>query len=124
MTELLAVCGTGIAAVFSIIIIRELKKEYTPVILAAVCLLFTLYILPKINESVAFLQELSVYLENTHADKILRALGITYLTCTASDLCRSAGEAAVGNYIELAGRLELLLLCIPLFRELTELALL
>ncbi len=124
MTDLLAVCGTGILAVFSIAIIRELKKEYIPVILLTVCILFSLYLLPKINESIEFIRELSVYLENTHADKLLRALGITYLTCTASDLCRSAGEPAVGNSIELAGRIELLLLCLPLFRELTKLALL
>ena len=124
MTDLLIVCGTGIFAVFSIIIIRELKKEYIPAMLLTVCILFSLYILPKISESLEFIRELSVYLENTYADKILRALGITYLTCTASDLCKSAGEPTVGTYIELAGRIELLLLCIPLFRELTELALL
>jgi len=124
MTDILTVCGTGIFAVFSIVIIRELKKEYIPAILLTVCILFTLYLLPKINESVEFIRELSLYLKDTHADKILRALGITYLTCTASDLCKSAGEPTVGNYIELAGRIELLLLCIPLFRELTELALL
>ena len=124
MTDILAVCGTGIFALFSIVIIRELKKEYIPAILLAICILFSLYLLPKINESVQFIRELSLYLKNTHADKILRALGITYLTCTASDLCKSAGEPTVGSYIELAGRIELLLLCIPLFRELTELALL
>ena len=122
MTDIFAVCGIGIFALFSIVIIRELKKEYTPAILLTVCILFSLYILPKINESLEFVRELSIYLENTHADKILRALGITYFTCTASDLCKSAGEPTVGNYIELAGRIELLLLCIPLFRELTELA--
>ena len=97
MTDLLIVCGTGIFAVFSIIIIRELKKEYIPAMLLTVCILFSLYILPKISESLEFIRELSVYLENTHADKILRALGITYLTCTASDLCKSAGEPTVGT---------------------------
>jgi len=124
MTDILAVCGTGIFAVFSIVIIRELKKEYIPLIILIICILFSLYILPKINESVEFIRELSEYLENSHADKILRALGITYLTCTANDICKSAGEPTVGYYIELVGRIELLLLCLPLFRELTELALL
>ncbi len=124
MTDVLTFCGAGIFAVFAISVIRELRKEYTMAVVLAVCVIFSLYILPKIGESVQFVREVSVYLEDTYADVILRALGITYLTCTASDICKTAGEATVGGYIELAGRVEIMLLCLPLFRELTELALL
>lgn len=124
MTDILTFCGAGIFAVFAITVIREVRKEYTIAIVLAVCVIFSLYLFPKIGESVRFAQEVAVYLENAHADTLLRALGITYLTSTASDICKAAGEAAVGGYIELAGRIEILLLCLPLFRELTELALL
>ena len=117
-------CGTGIFAVFAISVIRELRREYTAVVVLSVCVIFMLYLLPKIGESVQFVREMAVYLENTYADVILRALGVTYLTCTACDICKAAGENAVGGYIELAGRIEIILLCIPLFRELAELALL
>lgn len=124
MTDILTFCGAGIFAVFAISVIREVRKEYTMAMVLAVCVIFSLYIFPKIGETVQFAREAAVYLESTHADTLLRALGITYLTCTASDICKAAGEAAVGGYIELAGRVEIMLLCLPLFRELTELALL
>ncbi len=124
MTAALTFCGAGIFAAFAITLLRELRREYTPAILLTVCIVFSLCILPKIGESVRFVREASACLEHTHADTILRALGITYLTCTASDICKAAGEASVGTYIELAGKAELLLLCLPLFRELLELALL
>lgn len=124
MTDVLTFCGAGLFAVFAISVIRELRKEYTVSVVLTVCVVFLLHILPKIGESVQFVREISVHLEDSHADVILRALGVTYLTGTASEICRSAGETAVGGYIELAGRVEIMLLCIPLFRELTELALL
>lgn len=124
MTDVLAFCGAGLFAVFAISVIRELRKEYTVSVVLAVCVIFFLYVLPKIGESVQFVREISAYLETSHVDVILRALGVTYLTGTASEICKSAGEAVVGGYIELAGRVEIMLLCIPLFRELTELALL
>jgi len=124
MTDVLTFCGAGLFAVFAISVIRELRREYTVPVVLTVCVIFFLYILPKIGESVQFVRELSVYLESSHADVIFRALGITYLTGTSSEICKSAGEPAVGGYIELAGRIEIMLLCIPLFRELTELALL
>lgn len=123
MTDVLTFCGAGIFAAFAITILRELRREYTPVLLLAVCIVFSICLLPKIRESVQFIRELSDYLENTHADTILRALGITYLTSTASDICKSAGEASIAGYIELAGRVELIVLCLPLFREILELAL-
>lgn len=123
MTDALVFCGTGLFAVFVIAVLRELRKEYTSAVVLTVCILYFLYIIPKIGESVEFIREISVYLEDSHADVILRALGITYLTGTSCEICKSAGETAIGGYIELAGRIEIILLCIPLFRELTELAL-
>ncbi len=123
MTDVLTICGAGIFTAFAITILREIRREYTPVLLLAVCIVFSLCILPKISESVRFIRELSDYLEDTHADTLFRALGITYLTATASDICKSAGEASVAGYIELAGRAELMVLCLPLFREILALAL-
>ncbi len=122
MNDVLIVCGTGLLALFAISVIRELRKEYTIPVILTICIVFFLYVMPKIGEAVQFIQEISVHLDNSHAEILLRALGITYLTGTSSEICKSAGEPTVGNYIELAGRIEILLLCIPLFRELTELA--
>ena len=114
MRDVLTFCGAGIFAAFAIMILRELRKEYTMTVILAVYVLFSLYLLPKLRETVAFIHELTVYLDNSHADCIFRALGITYLTCTASDICRSSGEPTISGYIEMAGKMEILLLCIPL----------
>ncbi len=123
MNDVLTCCGTGLFAVFAISGMRELRKEYTVPVILTVCIVFFLYVVPKIGESVQFIREISSYLEQSHASVLLRALGITYLSGTSGEICKSAGEPAVGGYIELAGRIEIMLLCIPLFRELTELAL-
>ncbi len=123
MNDVLIFCGTGLFALFAVSVIRELRKEYTIPVILTVCIVFFLYIVPKIGEAVQFIREIAVYLEHSRAKILLRALGITYLTGTSSEICKSAGEPAIGNYIELAGRIEILLLCIPLFRELAELAL-
>lgn len=121
MMDVFAFCGIGLFATFIIMIIRELRKEYTISVMLAVCVLCFLYIVPKVGESVQFIRELSSYLSESHVDVILRAIGITYLTETSSEICKSAGEGTISGYIELVGRVEIMLLCLPLFRELTEL---
>jgi stage III sporulation protein AD len=122
MTDVLVFCGTGLFAVFVITILREFRRENTIYILLTLCIISFLYLLPKLNESIQFIRDISVYLEESYTNGILRILAITYLTGTSCEICKSAGEASVSGYIELAGKIEILLLCIPMFRELAELA--
>ena len=53
---------------------------------------------------------------------LLKTLGICLLTQTAGDLCRDAGEASLAGKVELAGKTAILLLCLPMFRELLHTA--
>ena len=53
---------------------------------------------------------------------LLRGLGVALLTQICTDVCRQSGEATLANGVEMAGKAELLLLCLPLLRELIEAA--
>ena len=48
-------------------------------------------------------------------------IGVAYLAQFASDLCRDAGEGAVAGKVELAGRVLILALCLPVFAAILEL---
>lgn len=122
MTEAIAFCGAGICAFFAISLVRELKKEYVGALVLAFCAIFLAYVIPRAMEAVDFIKEASAEANPEYVSILLRALGITYLTSISSEICRSSGEAAIAGYIESAGRVELLLLAIPLFSELLELS--
>ena len=40
----------------------------------------------------------------------------------SAELCRDAGESAIASKLELVGKAEIILLCLPLLRELIGLA--
>ena len=52
----------------------------------------------------------------------IKAIGIGYAFGIASDICKEMGEAGIGSALELAGRVELLALSVPVIKELLELA--
>jgi stage III sporulation protein AD len=52
---------------------------------------------------------------------LFKALGICYITQFASDICKDGGEGALAVQVEIAGKVTLLLLALPLFEALTEL---
>lgn len=53
---------------------------------------------------------------------LFKGLGVGVLTQLCADLCRQSGEGSLANSVEMAGRAELLLLCLPMLRELVELS--
>lgn len=53
---------------------------------------------------------------------ILRMLGVGLLTSFTADLCRDLGEGTLASRVELCGRVEILLLCLPFLSELLSLA--
>jgi stage III sporulation protein AD len=56
------------------------------------------------------------------ASLLIRGLGVALLTQLCADLCRQSGEASLAGGVELAGKAELLLLCLPLLKELIVIA--
>ncbi len=51
---------------------------------------------------------------------LFKALGICYITQFACDICRDSGENALASQAELAGKLSLIILALPLFGSLAE----
>ena len=52
-----------------------------------------------------------------HAKIVFKALGICFLVQFASDACNDAGESSLASKIELAGKVLIITLALPLFEE-------
>ena len=48
------------------------------------------------------------------------AFGVALMSHTTAELCRECGENSVAGFAELAGKVEILLLCLPLVKALLE----
>ena len=48
---------------------------------------------------------------------MLKALGISFVTEIAAGVCRDSGEGTLAVWVEMAGRMALLILSLPLVRE-------
>ena len=58
-----------------------------------------------------------------HLDVYKRqALGVCFITQLASDACKDAGEGAIASKVELAGKVVILLLAMPLFEQIIGVA--
>lgn len=58
---------------------------------------------------------------NEHFQSVLKAVGICYITQFTADLCSDAGEPSIASKVELAGRIAILVISLPMIRTLFEL---
>lgn len=123
MTTLFLLCGLSIIAVFAEAIIKELHPEYAKWLVLAFALVCIASVIPGIKDSVSFLKSISSITENKYTGMILKALGITYLSSLACEICNSADGGHINTYIEMVSRVEIIILTIPLFQELLEMVL-
>ena len=62
-------------------------------------------------------------LNTEYTSALFRALGICFICQFASDSCSDAGEKALATKIELAGKIAVVLISLPLLEKITETAL-
>lgn len=51
---------------------------------------------------------------------LFKALGICYLTQFAHDVCKDSNENTMATQVEIAGKISLVLIALPMFNNLTE----
>ncbi len=122
--EFFSIIGIGIIAAILAIVLRQMKPEFAMLIslMAGVVILFAIIgsIAPLIEEIQNIMSAASLPTE--YAQILLKALGICFITQLACDSCRDAGESAIASKVELAGRIAVLLISIPLFKEILTIA--
>lgn len=113
----------GIATVLCALFVRGGKSEYASFISMAGCLLLFFFGVSRLETILRTIDRLKEYLggNTQYVAILLKIVGITYLSEFASDLCRDAGFSAVGSQVELAGKLTIMAVSLPILLALVEL---
>lgn len=123
VTDVLRLCGFGLIAVILCVIVRQLKPESAVFVSIAAGLMILAAAVKTLSPSVRAISELanSAGINGEFAEVLLKALAISYVTALSADCARDAGEAALGAKLELAGRVSIAALSLPVFTSLAGL---
>ncbi len=119
MTALFAAVGVGLVL---LLLTREISPAFTRVLQIALTVLCVLTVLPSLQALLAFAGETAAGAGlGDWCAPLLRMLGIGILAGFLSEGARELGANALATGIELAGRVVLLTLSLPLLRALVSL---
>lgn len=122
MTDMFPLAGIALCSLFAVVTVREVRRDCAPYLLMGTALVLAASCMPGVRESAAFARSLSSLAGEGTVEVILRALGIAWMTSAAGEICRGAGEGQLASWLETAGRVELLVLSLPLLRQLMSAA--
>ena len=112
----------GIVVVLCALLLKNEKAEYAVFISMSGCLMIFLFGISKLEVILTAIGQLEGYLGagSEYLPILLRIVGITYLAEFAADLCRDAGFSAVAGQVELAGKLTIMAVSLPVIIGLLE----
>lgn len=120
--EILQIVGLGFVATVLILIIKSQRPEFAVLLSLTLAVVIFLVVLTKINVIISLFQDLAdkANISQMYLNTILKIIGIAYITEFGAQICRDAGEGAIAGKIELAGKVFVMVLAIPIIALVLE----
>ncbi len=114
------IAGVGIIGAILSLILKQYRPEFAlPVSVLTGAFIF-LAVLSGIFPVVRLIEGIAERFgtELIYLGVLMKALAICYITQIAADSCKDAGEAAIAGKVEIAGKIAILIISVPMFEEL------
>lgn len=121
---LTAVIGVSVLAAAATLFIRRYAPEYAllvSIVSGCAILLFLIVSATGVLKDIQAIFEISD-LDNSVFRLALKALGLCYLTNFAADTCRDFGQTSLASKVELAGKISITVLTVPLIKQILSVA--
>jgi len=120
--DIMTIAGLGIITVVLAIQLKSIKPEYGIYLSVAGVLLIFFYSIGKLTGILEFLDKIRSYIQvnEMYVSILLKIIGITYIAEFAGNVCKDAGYSAIGNQIEIFGKLMVLAVSMPILLALLE----
>lgn len=114
--EIVKIVGVGLMAGMLINILRQQKPELAMQLSIAAGVMLFFLMVSKVMRVVDVMQTLSAKasIEQVHMETVLRIIGIAYVADFGSQVLQDAGEKAVATKVEMAGKIIIMLLAVPI----------
>lgn len=116
------VIGIGLISLLLIIILKQYRPEFAIYISLAAGILAFILIIDKLEAIINLINSIAntTYINKNFLTIIIKITGIAFLTEFAVSICKDANESAVANKIELASKIVVMYMSLPIISSLLE----
>ncbi len=123
MQDIVKILGVAIMCSCVAVVIKSANKDFSGIVKVVSASILAGGVMICASPLIEFITDISEGTQiNTYMSVMLKALGIAFLTHICASVCRDCGEQTIAGYAELAGKIEMLIIALPLIEELITIA--
>ena len=121
--DILQIVGLGIVAAVIIIVLRVQKPEIAIQVSMVTGVIIFMLLASKLAAVVQMLESYAnkADINPVYFTTVLKIIGIAYITEFGAEVCKDAGESSIASKIELAGKVMIVVLAVPIITSLLDL---
>lgn len=114
--EIIQIVGVAIVVTLLVLVLKEQKPVFAFMLAMFAGVLIFLSIVVHVSDVFRSLQDLAVKakIEGIFFTTIIKIIGIAYITEFGAQITKDAGQGALASKIELAGKVLIMLLAVPI----------
>ena len=122
MMNVIQIVSFAIVATMMGIVLKQYKPEYALLISIFAGVVILTFAVSKISTIISLLESLinDIGINKEFFVILIKITGIAYLIEFASNVCKDAGESAIASKVELAGKILIVTLSVPIISTLIE----
>ncbi|WP_206831014.1 stage III sporulation protein AD [Alicyclobacillus fructus] len=120
--HIVQIIGIGLTATILATLLRQQMPSFATLVSLFAGVIILLLLVRSISGALDTFQQLTsaAKMNQVFLQTLIRILGIAYVVEFAADIARDAGESALGGRIELAGKIGIVLLALPIFKDVLD----
>ncbi|GGE10287.1 stage III sporulation protein AD [Marinithermofilum abyssi] len=120
--DIIQVVGLGLVATFLILVVKEQKPVFAFLLATVTGVIIFLSLVGKISDVVGVLTRLAdqAKVNTMFLETILKIIGIAYIAEFGAQVTRDAGQGSIASKIELAGKILIMVMAIPIITVIIE----
>ncbi|WP_412838642.1 stage III sporulation protein AD [Bacillus paranthracis] len=116
------IVGLGLVATFLVAVLNQHKSSITSLFIVFVGSVMFLLLIDQIHAILQMIERVAseAKVSNVYVETLLKIIGIAYIAEFGAQITKDAGQGAIASKIELAGKILILVMAIPILTVVIE----
>ncbi|PEI49021.1 stage III sporulation protein AD [Bacillus pseudomycoides] len=114
--------GLGLVATFLAAVLNQHKSSITSMFIVFIASVMFLLLIDQIHSILRMIERVAseAKVSNVYVETLLKIIGIAYIAEFGAQITKDAGQGAIASKIELAGKILILVMAIPILTVVIE----
>lgn len=120
--EIIQIVGLGLITTFLALVVKEQKPMFAFLLTVFVGVIIFIFLIDQIYLIINMLNKIAINanINMIYVQTILKIIGIAYIAEFGAQIAKDAGQGAIASKIELAGKVFILVMAIPIITAIIE----